>query len=42
MFNLPELTDLAQRVRLSFRDLTRIGEDIRVLARLQRQASAAK
>jgi diaminohydroxyphosphoribosylaminopyrimidine deaminase/5-amino-6-(5-phosphoribosylamino)uracil reductase len=34
MFSLPELTDLAQRIRLSVRDLTRIGEDIRIIARL--------
>lgn len=34
MFSLPELTDLAQRIRLSVRDLARVGEDIRVIARL--------
>ena len=35
MFSLPELSDLAQRTRLSFRDLGRVGEDIRVIARLR-------
>ena len=34
MFSLPELTDLVQRVRLSIRDLSRVGEDIRIIARL--------
>lgn len=34
MFSLPELTDLAQRIRLSIRDVSRIGGDIRVIARL--------
>jgi len=35
MFRLPELGDLAQRIRLSIRDLDRVGEDMRVIARLQ-------
>ena len=34
MFRLPELTDLAQRIKLSIRDVSRIGEDIRIIARL--------
>ncbi|OGA45546.1 MAG: riboflavin biosynthesis protein RibD [Betaproteobacteria bacterium RIFCSPLOWO2_12_FULL_63_13] len=34
MFSLPELQDLEQRLRLSVCDLTRIGDDIRVIARL--------
>jgi diaminohydroxyphosphoribosylaminopyrimidine deaminase/5-amino-6-(5-phosphoribosylamino)uracil reductase len=34
MFSLPELTDLAQRVQLSIRDVSRTGEDIRIIARL--------
>ena len=35
MFSLPEITDLAQKVPLSIRDVSRVGEDIRVIARLQ-------
>jgi diaminohydroxyphosphoribosylaminopyrimidine deaminase/5-amino-6-(5-phosphoribosylamino)uracil reductase len=34
MFSLPELTDLAQRIQLSIRDITRVGGDIRIIARL--------
>jgi len=34
MFSLPELTDLAQRIKLSVHDVSRVGEDIRVIARL--------
>jgi diaminohydroxyphosphoribosylaminopyrimidine deaminase/5-amino-6-(5-phosphoribosylamino)uracil reductase len=34
MFNLPELTALSGRQELEFRDLSRIGSDIRVLARV--------
>ncbi|OIQ97733.1 riboflavin biosynthesis protein RibD [mine drainage metagenome] len=34
MFHLPELTDLAGRKSLKINDLTRVGDDIRVLARL--------
>lgn len=34
MFNLPELNDLAQRIQLSIRDVSRVDEDIRVIARL--------
>jgi diaminohydroxyphosphoribosylaminopyrimidine deaminase/5-amino-6-(5-phosphoribosylamino)uracil reductase len=34
MFRLPELTDLAHRIQLSIRDVSRIGEDIRIIARL--------
>jgi diaminohydroxyphosphoribosylaminopyrimidine deaminase/5-amino-6-(5-phosphoribosylamino)uracil reductase len=33
MFNLPALDDLAQRRRLVWRDVLRIGEDLRVVAR---------
>ena len=35
MFNLPELTDLAARVRLSIRDVRQIGADLRIVARLE-------
>jgi diaminohydroxyphosphoribosylaminopyrimidine deaminase/5-amino-6-(5-phosphoribosylamino)uracil reductase len=34
MFALSELTELAQQARLSFRELTRIGEDLRIIARV--------
>ena len=34
MFGLPELKDLGQRLRVSVREVTRIGEDIRIVARL--------
>jgi diaminohydroxyphosphoribosylaminopyrimidine deaminase/5-amino-6-(5-phosphoribosylamino)uracil reductase len=34
MFSLPALSDLAQRTRLSVREVGRVGEDIRVIARL--------
>ena len=34
MFNLPQLTSLAQQRRLAFTDVSRIGPDIRVLARV--------
>jgi len=34
MFDLPELADLAGRQRLRLTDLTRVGDDIRILARL--------
>jgi diaminohydroxyphosphoribosylaminopyrimidine deaminase / 5-amino-6-(5-phosphoribosylamino)uracil reductase len=33
MFALPELTDLSQKIMLSVRDVQRVGEDIRVIAR---------
>jgi len=33
MFNLPALDDLARRRRLVWRDVQRIGEDLRVVAR---------
>jgi diaminohydroxyphosphoribosylaminopyrimidine deaminase/5-amino-6-(5-phosphoribosylamino)uracil reductase len=33
MFNLPALDDLAQRRRLVWRDVLRVGEDLRVVAR---------
>jgi hypothetical protein len=33
MFNLPALDDLAQRRRLVWRDVQRIGADLRVVAR---------
>jgi len=33
MFGLPELKSLEQRLRLSVREVTRIGEDIRIVAR---------
>ncbi len=35
MFNLPELTDVAGRQNLRITDLRRIGDDIRILARLK-------
>jgi diaminohydroxyphosphoribosylaminopyrimidine deaminase / 5-amino-6-(5-phosphoribosylamino)uracil reductase len=35
MFRLPEVSDLAQRIQLSIRDLGRVGEDVRVIARLR-------
>jgi diaminohydroxyphosphoribosylaminopyrimidine deaminase/5-amino-6-(5-phosphoribosylamino)uracil reductase len=34
MFALPELTDLTQRRRLSIRDVGRVGDDVRILARV--------
>jgi diaminohydroxyphosphoribosylaminopyrimidine deaminase/5-amino-6-(5-phosphoribosylamino)uracil reductase len=34
MFSLPELTELTQQIRVSVRDVARIGEDIRLIARL--------
>ncbi len=34
MFNLPELTELSQTTALSIREVERIGEDLRILARL--------
>lgn len=34
MFGLPEFTDLSQMISLSIRDVSRVGEDIRVIARL--------
>jgi len=36
MFSLPELTELSQQTPLSIRDVSRIGEDIRVIARVLR------
>lgn len=36
MFALPPIDELAQRVRLAFRSVERVGEDLRVIARLQR------
>jgi diaminohydroxyphosphoribosylaminopyrimidine deaminase/5-amino-6-(5-phosphoribosylamino)uracil reductase len=36
MFNLPELTDLAGRRRLAIRDLRMVGDDVRVVARVER------
>jgi diaminohydroxyphosphoribosylaminopyrimidine deaminase/5-amino-6-(5-phosphoribosylamino)uracil reductase len=33
MFDLPALTDLSERRRLAIRDLKKVGEDIRILAR---------
>ena len=33
MFNLPALDDLAQRRRLVWRDVQRLGDDLRVIAR---------
>ena len=35
MFHLPELADLASRYPLEFTDVTRVGADIRVLARIK-------
>jgi diaminohydroxyphosphoribosylaminopyrimidine deaminase/5-amino-6-(5-phosphoribosylamino)uracil reductase len=40
MFNLPALTQLSGRYELDVRDLTRTGEDIRILARVKRRAQA--
>jgi diaminohydroxyphosphoribosylaminopyrimidine deaminase/5-amino-6-(5-phosphoribosylamino)uracil reductase len=34
MFALPELIDLTQRRRLSIRDVGRVGDDVRILARV--------
>jgi diaminohydroxyphosphoribosylaminopyrimidine deaminase/5-amino-6-(5-phosphoribosylamino)uracil reductase len=34
MFSLPEFTDLGQKIALSIREVSRVGEDIRVIARL--------
>jgi diaminohydroxyphosphoribosylaminopyrimidine deaminase/5-amino-6-(5-phosphoribosylamino)uracil reductase len=34
MFNLPEFQTLAQKIPLKFHDVRRIGEDLRILARL--------
>jgi diaminohydroxyphosphoribosylaminopyrimidine deaminase/5-amino-6-(5-phosphoribosylamino)uracil reductase len=36
MFNLPELTDLSGARRLAIRDLRLIGDDVRVVARVER------
>jgi diaminohydroxyphosphoribosylaminopyrimidine deaminase/5-amino-6-(5-phosphoribosylamino)uracil reductase len=33
MFNLPAIDDLAQRGRLAWRDIQRLGDDLRVVAR---------
>jgi riboflavin biosynthesis pyrimidine reductase len=33
MVNLPALSDLAQAQRLQFREVTQVGEDVRILAR---------
>ena len=35
MFSLPEFTDLAQKISLSIREVSRVGDDIRIIARLQ-------
>jgi diaminohydroxyphosphoribosylaminopyrimidine deaminase/5-amino-6-(5-phosphoribosylamino)uracil reductase len=34
MFNLPELTDLGEATRLTIREVERLGEDVRILARV--------
>jgi diaminohydroxyphosphoribosylaminopyrimidine deaminase/5-amino-6-(5-phosphoribosylamino)uracil reductase len=34
MFNLPELTELSQRTALTIRSVERVGEDVRILARV--------
>jgi hypothetical protein len=34
MFNLPAIDDLAQRRRLVWRDVQRVGADLRLVARL--------
>ncbi len=34
MVHLPALEDLAQAKRLAFREVTQVGEDVRILARL--------
>ena len=36
MFGLPELTELTQKIPLAIREVSRIGEDIRVIARMAR------
>ena len=33
MVHLPALSDLAQAQRLQFREVTQVGEDVRILAR---------
>jgi len=33
MLDLPALSDLAQAQRLKFREVTRVGDDVRILAR---------
>jgi diaminohydroxyphosphoribosylaminopyrimidine deaminase/5-amino-6-(5-phosphoribosylamino)uracil reductase len=35
MVHLPALSDLAQAKRLTFRQVTQVGEDVRILARFQ-------
>jgi diaminohydroxyphosphoribosylaminopyrimidine deaminase/5-amino-6-(5-phosphoribosylamino)uracil reductase len=35
MVHLPALSDLAKAQRLVFREVTQVGEDVRILARLQ-------
>jgi len=34
MVHLPELSDLAHAQRLQFREVTSVGDDVRILARL--------
>ena len=34
MFHLPELTDLSQTTALKIREVERIGEDLRIVARV--------
>lgn len=41
MFNLPALTELSGRHELDIRDLAKIGQDIRVLARVTRPSAAS-
>ena len=36
MFDMPELPGLDERVRLEFTDVTRVGEDLRIIARIQK------
>jgi diaminohydroxyphosphoribosylaminopyrimidine deaminase/5-amino-6-(5-phosphoribosylamino)uracil reductase len=41
MFSLPQFTELAQQIPLSIREVGRVGEDIRVIARIQTAEKAA-
>ena len=42
MFNLPELTALSQAVELSIHDVSRVGADLRVIARVVRTPTTAQ
>jgi len=39
MFDLPPLTQLTERRQLRFHDVTRVGDDLRILARFAEAAS---